>query len=78
MVYILIETEYDVVCRSVIYDTLEEAKNGLHQWAEAVDNAMPNTSVWISDDETYAHVITVPYSIGPWAQILKKETLKRC
>lgn len=69
--YILIETEYDVVCRTVVCDTLAEAQDKLKQWIKVIKKAMPHTSIWNDEDMTYAHAKTFPYSAGPWAQIVK-------
>ena len=71
--YILIETEYDVICRTEPYDTLEEAQLHLKLWAKDVDEAMPNTEMWYNEEMTYAHAKTLPYSAGPWAQIVQVE-----
>lgn len=68
--YILIETEYDVICRTIVCDTMEKAQSKLKKWIEIMQKAMPHTPIWNDEDMTYAHAKTCPYSAGPWAQII--------
>ena len=73
MKYILIETEYDVICRTDVFDTIEEAQAELKKWCKVISDAIPNTSIWENDEHTYAHARTEPFYLGPWAQIVKTE-----
>lgn len=73
MKYILIETEYDVICRTEVFDTIEEAQAELKKWCKIIADAIPNASIWENDEHTYAHARTKPFYLGPWAQIVKTE-----